>query len=46
MVQVYRLFKADLDGGCRILEIARTSAAAPTGGALPPQETGAAKPHR
>src|SRR3989338_4871345 len=31
---------------CRILELARTSAAAPTGGALPPQETGAAKPHR
>jgi len=31
---------------CRILEIARTGAAAPTGGAMPPQETGAAKPHR
>ena len=31
---------------CRILEIARTSAAAPTGGAKPPQENGTAKPHR
>src|SRR3990167_11481041 len=31
---------------CRILEIARTSAAAPTGGAKAPQENGAAKPHR
>src|SRR3989338_10300574 len=32
---------------CRILELARTSAAAPTGGAMPPQENaGAAKPHR
>ena len=30
---------------CRILELARTSAAAPTGGAKPPQENGAAKPH-
>src|SRR3990167_6312152 len=31
---------------CRILEIARTGrAAAPTGGAKPPQENGAAKPH-
>ena len=31
---------------CRILEIARTGGAAPTGGAMAPQETDAAKPHR